>query len=30
MPSVRIWTVESDYDRDAVRCLANKLATVKS
>ena len=27
MPSVRIWTVESDYDRDAVRCLANKLAT---
>ena len=27
MPTVRIWTVESDYDRDAVRCLANKLAT---
>ena len=27
MPTVRIWTVESDYDRDAVKCLANKLAT---
>ena len=27
MPSVRIWAVESDYDRDAVKCLANKLAT---
>ena len=25
MPTVRIWTVESDYDRDAVECLANKL-----
>ena len=27
MPTVRIWTVESDHDRDAVKCLANKLAT---
>ena len=27
MPTVRIWTVESDYDRDAVECLANKLVT---
>ena len=27
MPTVRIWTIESDYDRDAVKCLANKLAT---
>ena len=27
MPTVRIWTVESDYDRDAVKCLANHLAT---
>lgn len=25
MPSVRIWTVESDYDAQAVNCLANKL-----
>lgn len=25
MPTVRIWTVESDYDRDVVECLANKL-----
>ena len=27
MPSVMIWTAESDYDRDAVKCLANNLAT---
>ena len=27
MPTVRIWTVESDYDRDAVKYLANNLAT---
>ena len=27
MPSVRIWTVESDYDAQAVNCLANKLVT---
>ncbi len=26
MPSVRIWTLESDYDAKVVRCLANKLA----
>ena len=25
MPTVRIWTLESDYDREAVKCLANKL-----
>lgn len=25
MPSVRIWTVESDYDAQTVNCLANKL-----
>ncbi len=27
MPTVRIWTLESDYDAKAVRCLANKLVT---
>lgn len=26
MPSVRIWTLESDYDAEAVRSLAEKLA----
>ena len=26
MTSVRIWTLESDYDAGAVKCLANKLA----
>jgi len=26
MPIVRIWAVESDNDRDVVKCLANKLA----
>ena len=26
MPSVRIWTLESDYDAKAVRSLAEKLA----
>lgn len=26
MPSVRIWTLESDNDAKVVRCLANKLA----
>ena len=25
MPTVRIWTVESDNDQDVVECLANKL-----
>jgi hypothetical protein len=25
MPSVRIWTPESDYDRDAVVCIAEKI-----
>ena len=25
MPTVRIWTLESDNDRDVVKCLANKL-----
>ena len=25
MPTVRIWTLESDYDAKAVQCLANKL-----
>lgn len=25
MPSVRIWTPESDYDRDAVVCIAKKI-----
>lgn len=25
MPSVRIWTPESDYDRDAVCCIAKKI-----
>lgn len=25
MPSVRIWTPESDYDRDAVICIAKKI-----
>ena len=27
MPSVRIWTVESDYDAETVNCLAKKLVT---
>lgn len=27
MPNVRIWTVESDNDAQAVKCLANQLAT---
>lgn len=27
MPNIRIWTVESDNDAKAVRCLAHKLAT---
>ena len=27
MPNVRIWTVESDNDAKAVKCLANQLAT---
>ncbi len=27
MPSIRIWTVESDNDEKAVGCLANKLTT---
>ena len=26
MPSIRIWTLESDNDAKAVKCLANKLA----
>ena len=26
MPSIRIWTVESDYDAKAVKCLAQKLS----
>ena len=26
MPNVRIWTLESDYDARAVKCLADKLA----
>lgn len=25
MPSIRIWTLESDNDAKAVKCLANKL-----
>ena len=25
MPTIRIWTLESDYDAKAVKCLANKL-----
>ncbi len=25
MPSIRIWTLESDYDAKAVKCLADKL-----
>ena len=25
MPSIRIWTLESDNDAKAVECLANKL-----
>lgn len=29
MPSVRIWTLESDNDAKAVGCLANKLATYR-
>ena len=27
MPSIRIWTLESDNDAKAVRCLAHKLVT---
>ena len=27
MPTVRIWTLESDHDAEAVKCLANKLVT---
>ena len=27
MPTVTIWTLESDYDAKAVKCLANKLVT---
>ena len=27
MPTIRIWTLESDYDAEAVKCLANKLVT---
>ena len=27
MPTIRIWTLESDYDAKAVKCLANKLVT---
>ena len=27
MPSIRIWTLESDNDAKAVRCLAKKLTT---
>ena len=27
MTTVRIWTVESDYDDEAVKCLADKLVT---
>ena len=27
MPSIRIWTLESDNDAKAIKCLANKLAT---
>ena len=27
MPTIRIWTVESEYDAKVVKCLANKLAT---
>ena len=27
MPSIRIWTLESDYDAKVVECLASKLAT---
>ena len=29
MPSVRIWTLESNYDAKAVECLANKLVTYR-
>ena len=25
MTTIRIWTLESDYDAKAVECLANKL-----
>ena len=27
MPTIRIWTLESDYDAKSVKCLANKLVT---
>ncbi len=30
MPSVRIWTPESDYDRDAVCCIARKIVNYHS
>ena len=29
MPSIRIWTLESDNDAKAVKCLANKLVTYR-
>lgn len=29
MPSIRIWTLESDYDAKAVKCLANKLVAYR-
>ena len=29
MPSIRIWTLESDNDAKAVKCLANKLAAYR-
>ena len=28
MPSIRIWTLESDNDAKAVKCLANKLKRI--
>ncbi|ABA23169.1 hypothetical protein Ava_3563 [Trichormus variabilis ATCC 29413] len=30
MPSVRLWTPESDYDRDAVCCIAKKIVNFYS
>ncbi len=27
MPTIRIWTLESDSDAKAVKCLADKLVT---
>ncbi|MCY4553136.1 MAG: hypothetical protein OXC79_05645 [Candidatus Poribacteria bacterium] len=29
MPSIRIWTLESDNDAKAVKCLGNKLAAYR-